>query len=180
MRFGWFVLGFFILTASACESRRAPHPAQARGGQPSGQPTLAEPGTQVPPPNPMPQVPPPEGFPPVPPSPDPQDERRTEQALAAAADSAEQAAAGADDCESAHNQLLAMYATVERELGGTMHRPERQAFLEVCRQMPVPARRCIVPTYAMEHQDDCAVALDALPEDVQQHLSAVVNGPGAD
>lgn len=177
MRIASFVLGLFILTAVGCESRRAVSPSRPSAAR---VPSSGEPAAELPSANPMPELPPPEAFPPAPPSPDPQDERRTNDALAAAADSAERAAAGSDECESAHNQLLAMYATVERELGGTMHRPDRAEFLEVCRLMPSEARRCIVPTYAMAHQDDCAVALDALPEDVQQRFQTVVNGPGAD
>lgn len=177
MRIASFVLGCFVLSALGCESRRAPQPPRTSATAPS---TLVAPEVEVPPPDPLPELPPPEAFPPVPPSPDPHDARRTQDALAAAADSAERAASGTDECESAHNQLLAMFDTVERELGGTMHRPERAEFLEVCRLMPTPARRCIVPTYAMEHQDDCAVALDALPEEVKQRFQVVVNGPGAD
>lgn len=127
-----------------------------------------------------PTLPPPEAFPPPPPAPDVQDEARTNQALVVAADAAERARAGVDDCETAHNQLVAMLTTVEQELGEQVHRPEKEPFVEVCREMPAPARRCIMPTYAMANQDACTAALEALPDDVRQRFQSVVNGPGAD
>lgn len=100
----------------------------------------------------------------------------TERALNAAADEAARAPTGADDCETAHNQLTAMIETVRREAGQDLRVPDRVAFLEVCREMPAEARRCLVGTYAMEHQDDCAATLSGLPDDVAQRFQMVVNG----
>jgi len=122
----------------------------------------------------------PEAPPPVPPSPDAEDQRRTNDALAVAATAAEEAAHGTDECESAHNQLVAMLETVERELGEQVHKPERAEFLAICREMPADARRCIVPTTAMANQDACSAALEALPDDLRQRFQAVVNGPLSD
>ncbi len=178
MRFRLLLAMVVLTTLFGCTAAPAGETRESRASgaaEPAGDPG----GGAQEAPVPSPPLPGPEEFPPPPPSPDPEDEQRTNQALSAAADSAEQAQAGSDDCESAHNQLLAMYTTVERELGGTMHRPVRQDFLEVCREMPPAARRCVVPTYAMEHGDDCATALDALPDDLKQRFAIVVNGPEA-
>ena len=118
--------------------------------------------------------------PPVPVAPDVEDQRRTNEALSVAATAAENADRGGDDCESAHNQLIAMLRTVEQELGEDVHKPERTEFLAVCREMPADARRCIVPTTAMENQDACSAALEALPDDLRQRFQSVVNGPLSD
>lgn len=93
-----------------------------------------------------------------------------------AADEAERAPRGADDCETAHNQLIVMLDTVEREVGQPIHHPAREAFLEVCREMPREAQRCIVPTVAMEEQETCGRMLDELPDDLQQRFQIVVAG----
>lgn len=123
--------------------------------------------------------------PPGPPRPveDPEasaEEASVNRALASAAEAAEQAPRGSDTCETALNGLLAMMDTVDRELHQHVPRPDRDGFLEVCREMPPAAQRCVTPTYAFDHQEECQRTLEALPEDVRQRFETAVQGHGAD
>lgn len=153
-----------LMSTSGC--RRTEDPAH-----------VTAPATATPPPTPPPAT---DEFPLPPAAPDARDEARTNDALVVAADAAERAATGTDVCETAHNQLIAMLSSVSEELGQDVHRPDRAEFVEVCREMPQAARRCIMPTYAMAHQEDCTTALEALPDDLRQRFHSVVNGPDAD
>lgn len=119
----------------------------------------------------------PEAPPPVPVAPDEADERRRNDTLAAAANAAEGAERGANECEYAYNQLVALFETLARESGQPQHPLSRPDFLSVCAQLPAPARTCIVPTNAMNDSDRCAEVLEAVPEDLAQQLQMILNGP---
>lgn len=99
-----------------------------------------------------------------------------ERALNAAATAAEHAPRGRDTCETALNGLVAMLEAAESESQDhqRLPRPERADFLAACRALPAPAQQCLLPTYAMAHQEECDRTLTALPPDKLAALQAAI------
>lgn len=102
--------------------------------------------------------------------------RMDDRALNAAATAAEHAPPGRDTCESAVNAIVAMLDAAESESPGRerLPRPEREDFLTACRALPGPAQQCLLPTYAMAHQEECNRVLLALPEGKLQAVQAAM------
>jgi hypothetical protein len=96
--------------------------------------------------------------------------------LVAAATAAEHAPRGSDTCETAVNGLTAMLEAAESESPGgqRLPRPERSDFLAACRALPAPAQPCLVPVYAMAHQDECNRTLEALPPSQLEALQSAM------
>lgn len=102
----------------------------------------------------------------------------TSRAFLRAVEAAEGAPLGADDCESAFNQMIAMLDVVAADLNQpTLFRPGPSEFLAACRRLPAAAQRCAVSTYANANLDACSVVFDAVAPRDMQHFQDVVQGP---
>ncbi len=89
---------------------------------------------------------------------------------------AEHAPAGRDTCETAVIGLTAMLDAAQSEsaAGTELPRPHREDFVTACRALPQPAQQCLVPVYAMAHQEDCERVLGGLPEGRLDALQAAM------
>lgn len=102
-----------------------------------------------------------------------------ESALAAAAE-----IQGTDECDTAYRALGRMVAEMQRRMpeavtpGGL---PPRDAFVELCRELPPELQRCLQIGYAMQHQQECAAQRDNMDPALAARLEAMMqSGTGGD
>lgn len=78
------------------------------------------------------------------------------EALGAALQAGAQAQGGTP-CEQSWNGAMAMLEALHKQLGAgnEANMPNREAFMEACNQLPEEAQQCMVPTYAMQHMEEC-------------------------
>lgn len=70
-------------------------------------------------------------------------------------------------CERAYSGQMAMSKNLMKALGSKEAPPEvdREGFLELCQSAPEEVQQCLVPSYAIEHREECrAIKDEAGPE----------------
>lgn len=80
------------------------------------------------------------------------------QALAEAAEAANEASAeGGSHCERAYNGAVAMARSLHERMGGSGEAPipERARFMQGCGRLPPAVQQCMNIGYAVTHQDEC-------------------------
>ncbi len=66
-------------------------------------------------------------------------------------------AEGGTPCEQSYNGARAMMEALSKQLGSgnEANLPSREAYLEACGRLPEQAQQCMVPSYAMQHMQEC-------------------------
>ncbi|MCA9533123.1 MAG: hypothetical protein KC593_05570 [Myxococcales bacterium] len=84
---------------------------------------------------------------------------------------------GEDLCGVSYRGLQAMLTSLAQAMPDqpTNPLPQRDRFLEVCREMPREVQQCLVVSYAMEHQEQCQAASENLDPAVRARLDAMMN-----
>lgn len=64
---------------------------------------------------------------------------------------------GGSACETAYASAIAMIEALRSQTGqaGEGTPPSRDAYLELCNELPPAAQQCLVIGYALEHQEEC-------------------------
>ncbi len=77
------------------------------------------------------------------------------QALGAALE-ARARAEGSTPCEQSWNGVMATLEALHKQLGrNEANMPSRESFMEACNRLPEEVQQCMVPSYAMQHMDEC-------------------------
>ena len=83
---------------------------------------------------------------------------------------------GDSPCERALTGFHGMYDYLEAnaEPGEKLPRPPSSiVFVQVCESLPIEAQRCLVPSYAIEHGEECRRVNDELPEDAKARIRQI-------
>ena len=82
------------------------------------------------------------------------------QALGQALEAA-QNAEGGSPCETAYNSIMAMVQAMSKNGGNTPELPSKEEYVAACSELPEATQQCMSPAYAMQHQEDCAAAMQS-------------------
>jgi hypothetical protein len=82
------------------------------------------------------------------------------EAVTTAALQSKEAETGDTVCERAYSGQTAMTDLMMKALGSTKPTPkaDRDAFIELCESAPPEVQNCLVPSYTVEHRDECREA----------------------
>lgn len=95
------------------------------------------------------------------------------EALAAA----HAAEVGASTCDAAYESTAELVRVVrERFPDDAREMPPRELFVDACQRLPENAQRCMMARYALEHQQECNRALEALPPADRQRIERLLRG----
>lgn len=84
---------------------------------------------------------------------------------------------GEDLCGTSYRGLQAMTEQLRRTMPEQPSNPlpPRDAFLEVCRDMPQEVQRCLVISYAVDHQEECETQSTNLDPALRARIDALMN-----
>ena len=163
-----------LVVAVGCESEE---PAQRAPAAPLAEPAKNLPA--APPPSEVPSPPEPvlaqDQAPMVPPA----GMKQLGQALAEAAEAANEAGSeGANDCERAYNGAVAMARALHERMGGTGEAPtpDRARFLEGCARLPANVQRCMNIAYSVQHQDECRRLREEVDPALMREVQSLMGG----
>lgn len=101
---------------------------------------------------------------------------RLEATVRDALNAAEEAQTGSTLCESAHEGISAMVRQVaETYPDETRPIPPRLAFMQLCEQLAPEVQRCLIPTHAASHVDECGRITANLSEAQRTRLDTLLS-----
>lgn len=84
---------------------------------------------------------------------------------------------GASLCDAAYESAAELVRVVrERFPDDARDLPPRELFTTACERMPENVQRCMLVRYAVEHQEECAQAQEALPAADRERMERLLGG----
>ncbi|HJK91433.1 MAG TPA: hypothetical protein RMH85_09210 [Polyangiaceae bacterium LLY-WYZ-15_(1-7)] len=84
---------------------------------------------------------------------------------------------GASECDAAYESVRAMVRAVAAQFPDEVREmPPRALFVDACEQLPEPARRCLLPRYAVAHAEECRQVTENLPARDRARMEDLLGG----
>ena len=102
-----------------------------------------------------------------------------EDAIEAAAANEEE---GADPCEQGYRSIQTMMERLRAQMpdAPTQQLPPEADFVNVCRELPPEAQRCLTVTYALQHREECEAAERAIDPELRARVEGVMQAGAAE
>jgi hypothetical protein len=102
------------------------------------------------------------------------------EATTRAIEATKEAETGSTDCERAYNGLTALAKTLTKEFGAKRapRTVDHDGFIELCEGLSAEAQKCLVPSYVLEHRDECRDVKNDLGPEFRSKLGALTKHDG--